>query len=954
MRKQALLRVSLISACTFFAALTLHAQSSIQVFSPVNVRPSASGTGYGSSAVAFNSATLNLSCPAGAVPTATLSSTADGTGNVLVDNLIQLSVTTSSGTTTPVNVCQGGTSDNTPDGTTQQDCFTTAYQTPASAGTLNGMNPDTLTANGGVAPINISSNLPSGGGSFQLNINLVDEGGWLASSTIYLNTSCSQGSVTGPAQISGNPISNTSPTLAQLTQTFGFNTLTGQQIQLVYDLSQAQTANTLTITNTPIPQGGDMPIDQATFQSMYEPGTSFATSSCLIHTGETLNNAPACKLFTVECTTGTGSSASGAQCPVSSLPNEVLQDVFDGPAFTLPDISTPSGGPTFHEGIGFLMANEGWTGGPCTFDAAANLQDLLCPQNLLAYFSGPGLYDATGHVSHPNSTFIPIYGVPEDLTSVTVTTTGPAGTPVPQQPGGWINNSTANVTLSSQPPVLTGTSLPGVGAFVPSPIQTITYGISAANSVPTPMNPPALPATPDTTVTNDVACPTSSSPTSPAAAVFATPAQVLTGLADGSYLLHYFAQDCAGTEELQFTQTAGVWATNYYTFPINVDTIAPVASTPTLPPTTTGSYTVGQSVMASYSCTDERSGVVKCGASTFPYTENLLNTGTLTSPVDTSSPGMKTFTVTAVDAAGNQSSASVTYNVVQGFDSAIKVTLSPSTVTYPLGSNVVISVVSAGKKAATGTVTLEDGSTVIASSQLGGGAAYLYIQKLNVGAHILTAVYSGDASNPAGTSAPVTLTVKPVPVQMTASCWNLNYPYGVNFQCGVYTSSAAGPPQGVVTYQYDGGAAVSLPLQGGVAQFTITKPVVGNHTIAIGYAAQTNYAAATPVTVKFVVTPAPVIVLLTPSSWYLTGGNLTLSVSISSWSAGPPNQLGTVTFYDGSKVLATVPVTATGTASTTLAASSLANGSHSLKAVYSGSTNYASGTATAVITVAVK
>ena len=87
-------------------------------------------------------------------------------------------------------------------------------------------------------------------------------------------------------------------------------------------------------------------------------GTSFATSMCLVHSAEILNGQPVCKLFTLECTVGTGSSAAGANCPVSSASNEVLRDVFDGPSFTLGD----------HQGMGFLMASEGWTGGPCTFD----------------------------------------------------------------------------------------------------------------------------------------------------------------------------------------------------------------------------------------------------------------------------------------------------------------------------------------------------------------------------------------------------------------------------------------------------------------------------------------------------------------------------------------------------------------------------------------------------------
>jgi hypothetical protein len=122
----------------------------------------------------------------------------------------------------------------------------------------------------------------------------------------------------------------------------------------------------------------------------------------------------------------------------------------------------------------------------------------------------------------------------------------------------------------------------------------------------------------------------------------------------------------------------------------------------------------------------------------------------------------------------------------------------------------------------------------------------------------------------------------------------------------------------------------------------------------MGYAAQTNYAAANSSTTRFTVTKAPVNLQLTPSSWYLTGGNVTFSVAIQSWSAGPPNQLGTVTFYNGNKALATVPVSATGTAAITLAASSLSNGSHSITASYSGAANYSAGSASVTITVAVR
>ena len=369
-----------------------------------------------------------------------------------------------------------------------------------------------------------------------------------------------------------------------------------------------------------------------------------------------MNGNPACKFYTLKCKVGTGTSESGANCPVSSKPDEIFQEQFDGPGFTLPDISNV-GGPTFHQGVGFLMAKEGWLGGACVFDPDANLGTLVCPQNLLTSFAGPGMYASTGRSTNPNSTFVTVAPVPEDLTTVTV-----AGA----HPGNWVNSQSVMLTLSSQPPIVPA-SIPGAAAFHASPINTITYGISAANAVPTPGAPIAT----DTVLTNSIACPLSSSPLTPLATVFTPPDQPVSVPSDGKYLVHYFAQDCAGTQELKFTQDSSAsWSTTFYTAAFNVDTVTPVVSSgPTLSPApmTIGSvsnaYLQGQSVSASYQCTDELSGVVKCGVSTFAP-ESTLDTGMLTSAVNTSTLGTKTFTVPVIDSAGNQTTASVSYTVV--------------------------------------------------------------------------------------------------------------------------------------------------------------------------------------------------------------------------------------------------------------------------------------------------
>ena len=969
-------KVTLLAAC--LPALMAHsaaAQNSIQLFGPVDVRLSTTGTGSSiSDGNNFNTTNLNLTCPAS--PTGTLSSTADGTGYVLVDNFLNVTATTGGVTTGPADVCHGG-------GTSS--CFTTGYETPAGAGQLTGQDPDTFVSTGGVPPIGISQFLAQGAVQLQIALEDVSYGAgfYLASSTIYLDTNCTQGGVTGPAIVNGNPISSTSPTPQQLAQNFNFNSGDSQQIGFVYDLTTAQTVGSLTINDGTIPQVNDSPIDPSTFQSAYLTGTSFSTGNCVVHSGELLTNgSPACKLFTLQCAVGTGATATGAQCPVSTLNNEIFQDVFNGPGFTLTDIPTPSG-PTFHEGIGLLMANDTWPGGSCVFDAEADLGNLNCPQNLLTSFassSAPttnavkagslaaaktaaspaphfnlvtnvvkstgGTAISTGSTTRPNSTFITVAGIPEDLTTVTV-----AG----QKTGYWVNNSTPNVTLSSQPPNLIGATVPGAAGFVPSPIQSITYGISASNNVPAA----GAPVPSDVTLTNSTGCPTPPNLTTPAATTFTPTPFNLQSLADGAYLLHYYAQDCAGTEELQFVQDAsGNWSTNFYTYPINIDTTAPVVATgPTLSPVA-GTYSVGQTVTASFSCTDSLSGVVQCGSYTYAVGATN-NTGTLTGTVDTSSPGNKTFTVTAVDAAGNTSSAQVSYQVVSPYDNQVQFSISPTTVTYPLGANVVVQIVPGVTPKTytpiTGSVKIYDGSKLLTTLGLqGNGAAYYYLSGLAAGAHSLSATYSGDATIPGGSSAPVVFTVQPAPVTLSMACWNANFPYGANYYCGAYASSNAGPPTGTISYTYDGGAPVTVPLTYGVGLFTLNEPIVGSHKVVVSYAAQGNFAAAAPQTELFTVTPAPVQVAFTPSSWYLTGGNLTLSASVQSWSAGAPKSTGSITFTNGSTVLGVIPVNANGSASLTIAASSIPNGSQSLTASYAGGTNYGTGSTTIVISVAHK
>ncbi len=111
----------------------------------------------------------------------------------------------------------------------------------------------------------------------------------------------------------------------------------------------------------------------------------------------------------------------------------------------------------------------------------------------------------------------------------------------------------------------------------------------------------------------------------------------------------------------------------------------------------------------------------------------------------------------------------------------------------------------------------------------GDGCAYWYITPgLSAGTHSITTSYSGDAKNAAGSSAPLSLTVSPVPVKLALICWNPTFSYGANYQCAITATSNAGSPAGSVTYTVDGGAATMVALSNGNATVTVPTPSRGH------------------------------------------------------------------------------------------------------------------------------
>ena len=333
------------------------------------------------------------------------------------------------------------------------------------------------------------------------------------------------------------------------------------------------------------------------------------------------------------------------------------------------------------------------------------------------------------------------------------------------------------------------------------------------------------------------------------------------------------------------------------------------------------------------------------GASGQPITYTVSGPATLNGNVLTVT-GSGLLTVTA-NQAGNTNYAAAT-PVTRSFNStasaSVTMTADSTTYSYPNSTILRACVINSGGFVAAGRISFYDGLTLLFTQQVNGdGCMHWYITPvLQVGTHTITASYS-DPVNLNVSSLPLIITVSIGTTTAKVECWQHDtFSYGADFSCDA--NPASGPSSGYFTYSFDGGAPVRVVMNAaGHSLYTINKPNVGTHTVAVNYPAQGNYGAYVLPLQTFVVTAAPVNVELTPSSWYTMAGKaVSFNVALSSWSAGIPSSIGTVSFFDGSTLLGTVPVDANGKAS--FSAAALAVGSHPISANYSGNaTQFAAG-----------
>jgi hypothetical protein len=234
----------------------------------------------------------------------------------------------------------------------------------------------------------------------------------------------------------------------------------------------------------------------------------------------------------------------------------------------------------------------------------------------------------------------------------------------------------------------------------------------------------------------------------------------------------------------------------------------------------------------------------------------------------------------------------------------------------------------------TGSISfVMDGTKALGTGMIAGSTATLDTTAIPVGTHSIVASYSGSSTTQALNSAGYTQVVNAAGVSVAVASNANPATYGALLTFTANATSAAGPLTGTVNFN-DGGKTIgSAALSStGVATFSTSTLGTGSHNIVAAYLGDSNDLPASSSTLVQVVQRATSITLSSSQNPLLTLSPMTLSAAVDNGGGAAP--AGTVTFTQDKVVLATVPVSASGTATYSIA--SLTAGTHTFLATYSG------------------
>jgi len=298
------------------------------------------------------------------------------------------------------------------------------------------------------------------------------------------------------------------------------------------------------------------------------------------------------------------------------------------------------------------------------------------------------------------------------------------------------------------------------------------------------------------------------------------------------------------------------------------------------------------------------------------------------------------------------------------------ITLASSSASGVYGQSATFTATVSGK-APTGNVTFSDGATVLCTAALSGGGdnptAMCGSSALAAGTHSITAAYAGDANNAASTSSPAlnyTVAQAATNVSVTLSASSILLGGSVNVVGNVsVTAPGAGTPIGTITVQTPdpGGASCSYSLAAAEPGCSITPKGVGTGTttVTVNYSGDENFSASTGTASLILTATTATVTLISSPNPSRVGQAVSFTAQVSqimivSVPRGAPESIpqatepltGKVTISDGATSLASLSPDANG--QVTYSTSSLAAGSHTITATYTGDEIQGPGSATLV------
>jgi hypothetical protein len=389
--------------------------------------------------------------------------------------------------------------------------------------------------------------------------------------------------------------------------------------------------------------------------------------------------------------------------------------------------------------------------------------------------------------------------------------------------------------------------------------------------------------------------------------------------------------------------------------PLLTQTINKNSSTTTLSVTPTPSA-LGQQVTltATVSAAGGGSGT-PTGTVNFSDGNTAIGSATLDSngkgavTVSTLIVGTHSISVTyAGDSNFSGSTSSNVSQLVNKGSTTTSLTSSPNPAVFGQSLNLSAIVSAAGSSSVipTGTVTFADGPITIGTATVDNtGKATFSTTSLSAGTHSITATYSGDDNFTGSASTPVSETISKSPSSTALASTPNPSTFGqtVTLRATV-TVPGVGIPSGSVNF-VDGATTVgSATLDNtGKATISISSFSAGSHVITANYTGDGNFSpssASGAAGVSQVVSQSNTATALSTLQNPSVFGQPVIFTAVvtASGSGGVPS--GTVTFLEGSSALGTTPLDANGSASLTV--SSLAVGTHSVTASYSGNASYLS------------